>query len=73
MDDTGVRCLAAALLKATHDDCRKVKASILLKHDNRRFLNSNWCKALCDGVDIDYAKYRETCLKELNRGAAYGD
>ena len=73
MNEVGARALVAAILKANYDDCRKRKSPMAARYGSRVFLKSRWCRTLCDGVDIGYAKYREVCEKELDGGGALVD
>jgi len=77
IDDTGARRLIAAILKQAHEDykdtdecppwciysseCaeRKIDKNFC---DAKKFIHSAWAAALCDAIDIEYAKYVEVAM-----------
>lgn len=81
-DDAGTRALIASVLKlALQDyannsgcqqrcmfaaDCPHRKSDA--KHqDAKAFIHSDWCGALCDGVNVEHEEYQNACRKQARQ------
>ena len=72
MTDDGARKLAAAVLGLAHSDYTGAKVKNVelvqqLKPDAasaRQFLHTNWCRDLCEMIDVDYQKFVEVTIQK---------
>ena len=72
MTDDGARKLAAAVLGLAHSDYTGVKVKNVeqVQHlqpgaaSARQFLHTDWCRDLCDMIDVDYQKFVEVTIQK---------
>lgn len=72
MTETGAKTLIAAVLKLAHEDyvtgrVENVEESNKLNTNAgsaRAFLHGQWCRDLCDMVEIDYEKFVEVTIQK---------
>lgn len=60
MDDDGARRLISSILKQAMNDYGK-------GCDTRVFIHSDWCAALCEGININHKKYVAACNKSAQK------
>ena len=60
MDDDGTKRLIASILKQAVNDCGR-------ESDARVFIHSDWCVALCEGININHEKYVAACAKSRSK------
>ena len=56
---TSIYALISAILHTATTDIRYGRN----ENDALYFINSDWCKELCNDVDISYTAFRDNCLK----------
>lgn len=60
IDESGIRCLATAILTQAFEDYHyhsPQKRYPIYRAGVKRFLAGQWCRDLCDYLDIDYKMY----------------
>ena len=77
MDESGAKALVAAVLKLAHEDyvsgrLDDPEVSNKVDHnaaDARVFLHGQWCRDLCDMIEVDYEKFVEVTIKKSRLAA----
>ena len=60
MNDDGAKRLIASILKQALNDCGRESGA-------RVFIRSDWCAALCEGININHKKYVDACTKSRSK------
>ena len=72
LTDDGAKKLAAAILGLAHEDYTGAKAKTIedtnkIKSEAasaRHFLHTDWCRDLCEMIDVDYQKFVEVTISK---------